>query len=446
MLPRYVPIVQPNAFLLGKHSHCGQRLDRAAAALLRQTDHSPVAFRLLQRLLRERRVRCGYFEDGNLMASTKPASYHIKNGEFPMLNWRSALGAGLMPTPLSSACLALQRGDTELARRALSAAQGTTSCATYGDAVLQDTVHQLLPGPLLELARGGSSTKQADASHQPPAAPPSWGTPSMLLAFYPDMAFVNKPAGVVSQGVQGGAHSPTRPHLLQAAPWLLEQRAQLKDMQAASTLAMDAVHPPAVRIGHRLDAPVSGVVALPLTRAGADHLRQALRVHASSHSASISKRYVALLRGPWPAGTPLSGSIRSPLPTALGKPAQDSSTRYKALGNVSLRGVTGPCAVVELQPITGRKHQLRIHCAQHLGLPILGDVRYGDAAPPKWLRGVQGADAIALHAHILHWNMFPFGTPTSGARPLPLEVVAPLPQQWSQACAESKDRRLLAKI
>src|SRR5690606_10076227 len=66
-----------------------------------------------------------------------------------------------------------------------------------------------------------------------------------------------------------------------------------------------------------------------------------------------------------------------------GKPAV---TRWKKLN------VTGKHTRVQLFPITGRTHQLRMHCAHHLGLdmPILGDDLYGTKA-----------DRLHLHAQSL---------------------------------------------
>ena len=64
---------------------------------------------------------------------------------------------------------------------------------------------------------------------------------------------------------------------------------------------------------------------------------------------------------------------RRPLPSLLryisptGKPSQ---TRYRVLERF------GGHSLVELEPLTGRTHQLRLHCA-HLGCPILGDPQYG---------------------------------------------------------------------
>ncbi|KAH7423363.1 hypothetical protein KP509_12G051200 [Ceratopteris richardii] len=59
--------------------------------------------------------------------------------------------------------------------------------------------------------------------------------------------------------------------------------------------------------------------------------------------------------------------------------AMEAVTEFRVLGR-SLYG----CTWLELHPFTGRKHQLRVHCAQALGMPILGDYKYGRQAHEKW--------------------------------------------------------------
>ena len=57
------------------------------------------------------------------------------------------------------------------------------------------------------------------------------------------------------------------------------------------------------------------------------------------------------------------------------------------------QGKAGPMALLELQPKTGRTHQLRIQCANR-GLPIVGDRTYGDFQRNKALKG----EALFLHS------------------------------------------------
>jgi 23S rRNA pseudouridine1911/1915/1917 synthase len=118
----------------------------------------------------------------------------------------------------------------------------------------------------------------------------------------------------------------------------------------------------------------------PMTRLDRDTfgivlLAKNAHIHALLQQSEVEKTYHAVVFGGFPAE---SGIIdvpiaRKPLPSLLrevradGKP---SLTRYQVLET------TENCTRVALQPVTGRTHQLRVHCA-HLGCPILGDPQYG---------------------------------------------------------------------
>ncbi|KAJ6814393.1 RNA pseudouridine synthase 3, mitochondrial [Iris pallida] len=59
--------------------------------------------------------------------------------------------------------------------------------------------------------------------------------------------------------------------------------------------------------------------------------------------------------------------------------SQEAVTEYRVLGPT----ING-CSWVELRPLTGRKHQLRVHCAEALGTPIVGDYKYGWFVHNRW--------------------------------------------------------------
>ena len=118
----------------------------------------------------------------------------------------------------------------------------------------------------------------------------------------------------------------------------------------------------------------------PLTRLDRDTFGVVLiaknsHLHALLQQSAVRKTYQARIFGclPEPEGIIDAPIDRRPLPSLLryisptGKP---SRTRYRVL----TRGKTE--SLVELEPLTGRTHQLRLHCA-HLGCPILGDPQYG---------------------------------------------------------------------
>ena len=120
----------------------------------------------------------------------------------------------------------------------------------------------------------------------------------------------------------------------------------------------------------------------PLTRLDRDTFGLVLiaknsHIHALLQQTPLRKTYQALCFGSFPMGEGIIDAPieRRPLPSLLryicetGKP---SRTRVRVLER--FEGHT----LVELEPLTGRTHQLRLHCA-HVGCPILGDPQYGTA-------------------------------------------------------------------
>lgn len=131
---------------------------------------------------------------------------------------------------------------------------------------------------------------------------------------------------------------------------------------------------------HRLDMDTSGVLLFALNEDAAASLRQQFQEH------SVKKTYIAVLETVGeipPEGVielPLSPDYderpRQKVDRAAGKP---SVTHYRVIGRSA-----GLCRV-ELHPLTGRTHQLRVHCAHSdgLGSPILGDRLYGSPSAPR---------------------------------------------------------------
>lgn len=118
----------------------------------------------------------------------------------------------------------------------------------------------------------------------------------------------------------------------------------------------------------RLDRDTFGVVLLAKNP----------HIHSLLQAGPMEKRYHALtLGGPEADSGIIDAPIaRKPLPSLLreirpdGKP---SVTEYRVLERRE------KLCKLELQPITGRTHQLRLHCA-HMGFPILGDPQYNSPA------------------------------------------------------------------
>ncbi|MBF1504852.1 MAG: RluA family pseudouridine synthase [Prevotella pallens] len=165
-------------------------------------------------------------------------------------------------------------------------------------------------------------------------------------------------------------------------------------------------------IVHRLDMATSGLLVVARNRYAHRQLQ------AQFKERTIQKRYVALLSTDLlnRVGLPKEGTISLPLcADAVDRPRQivdknkgkEAVTHYRIIGKTPLHDSYYSEAVkVELCPITGRTHQLRVHCAHSEGLacPILGDTLYG-----------KRADRLYLHAEYLA-----FTHPTTG-KPLSFE-------------------------
>ena len=157
---------------------------------------------------------------------------------------------------------------------------------------------------------------------------------------------------------------------------------------------------------HRLDRDTSGCLVL-------GRHRQALaRLGRLFASAEVDKVYWALVEGGPDldhgeidlALSPRSPDPRSWLarPDPAGKPAL---TRWRVLGRAD------GLAWLELRPITGRTHQLRVHCSE-AGWPILGDAIYG---PPGRHRGQR----LALHSRSVTVPLYPKKPPVYVEAPAP---------------------------
>jgi len=159
-----------------------------------------------------------------------------------------------------------------------------------------------------------------------------------------------------------------------------------EDKQDCLSARIQQVFPNALVV-HRLDMATSGLMVFARGEAMQRELSRMFRER------EVTKRYVALVAGvlenefgeidlplivDWP------NRPRSKVDHELGKP---SLTRYRLLG------IEGGDSRVELEPITGRTHQLRLHLAS-IGHPIIGDTLYEG----------RSAERLMLHATRLAFN------------------------------------------
>jgi len=147
---------------------------------------------------------------------------------------------------------------------------------------------------------------------------------------------------------------------------------------------------PDARIVHRLDMATSGLVLMARGDAMQRALSQAFERRA------VRKRYLAVVAGQLQGPATADGWGEIDLPLAADWPRRPMQHVDPAAGRPSLTrwrvlGQGEGWTRLELEPVTGRTHQLRVHL-QAIGHPILGDTLY---APPA----VQAcADRLLLHA------------------------------------------------
>lgn len=149
---------------------------------------------------------------------------------------------------------------------------------------------------------------------------------------------------------------------------------------------------------HRLDKATSGVLLFARSAPAAREWG------AAFERGSVTKHYLALVRG-WPAE---AGEIDYALardfelPSA-GQPRVPALTRYRRLRSfewpfsVDGKHCASRYALVEAQPLSGRRHQIRRHF-KHIAHPLIGDTTHGKGAHNRAVAQWLGAERLWLHA------------------------------------------------
>ncbi len=216
-----------------------------------------------------------------------------------------------------------------------------------------------------------------------PKDPKVTAEPSIV---YEDKRFVlvDKPAGMIVHHAKvagPGARENGEPAL---TDWLVKRYPELKHVGDEPELRPGIVH--------RLDKETSGIMIIPRDQEYFLYLKKLFQAR------EIKKTYLALVSGhpKLRSGTidaPIgirTGSIKRSIHS--GKMAKLAVTDYRVL-----RELPGNVALLEVQPRTGRTHQIRVHLAS-IGHPVVGDRLYG----PK--RPIGGAPRLMLHAMALEFT------------------------------------------
>jgi 23S rRNA pseudouridine1911/1915/1917 synthase len=166
-------------------------------------------------------------------------------------------------------------------------------------------------------------------------------------------------------------------------------------------------------IVHRLDRDTSGLLMVARTDAAQAALQQQLKARR------VKKTYVALVAGSVTAG---AGRIEAPIGRDPGHRTRMAVVAggRPATTNYRVRERFDGWTLLELDLVTGRTHQLRVHLAA-IGHPVAGDRVYGTGAAR---RGPDGLERLFLHA----WRL-ELTSPSSGRL---LRAEAPLPRELAE--------------
>jgi 23S rRNA pseudouridine955/2504/2580 synthase len=241
--------------------------------------------------------------------------------------------------------------------------------------------HRLAGGMMIRVPPlGEAPPPPARAASAPPRQQDVEALLERILYRDKDVLAIDKPAGLA---VQGGTNMSKH----------------LDGMLDA--LRFDAKERP--RLVHRLDKDTSGVLLL------GRNARSAAWLAAAFREKTARKTYWALV-----AGVPKPKRGRIDL--AVAKSGEDEEdARPAATYYTVVEQAAQKAAWLALLPVTGRTHQLRIHCAG-IATPIIGDGKYGGAA--SQLPGLEHNRKLHLHARSIALD-----TPNGGR----IAVVAPLP-------------------
>ncbi|MBT8100077.1 MAG: RluA family pseudouridine synthase [Gammaproteobacteria bacterium] len=217
----------------------------------------------------------------------------------------------------------------------------------------------------------GDEVRVPPARIREPGTPPRADLAASIAVrvLYEDkrLLVIDKPSGVAVHGGSGISHG--------VIELLRHARSDLRDLSLV----------------HRLDRETSGCLVLAKKRSA---LRE---LHAKFRDGVVEKNYLALVIGDWQLGEQL---IDAPLKVTHRKGGERhvvvSSDGKPAATRVQLSRTFGKYSLMQCAPETGRTHQIRVHL-QHLGHPIAGDDRYGDAEANRQLKKL-GLPRLFLHA------------------------------------------------
>lgn len=236
---------------------------------------------------------------------------------------------------------------------------------------------------------------------QPPLFPlPPTPVAFDVIAEEKDFLIINKPAGLMVH------HAASAPEQITLVHGLLARYPEFARFESNERPG----------IVHRLDKDTSGLLVV------ARNPQALTALAALFKSRSLEKKYHALVTG-WPekAGTydkPIGRHpVKRHLMTVGGIAPRTACTHYRVLEYFSSEASLLECTIV-----TGRTHQIRVHCAA-AGFPLVGDKTYGSSHP--------AIDRQALHAHSLAFTY----------RGVAYAYTAPYPPEFAAALARLRGKK-----
>jgi len=246
-------------------------------------------------------------------------------------------------------------------------------------------------GPTYRLAEGDELRIPPVRIAQPERnAPAPAGKPLPVIFEDDALLVVDKPAGKAVHGGSGVSFG--------VIEQLRSQRPQARLLELA----------------HRIDRETSGLLIVAKRRSALKALHDMMR------EGRVEKHYLALVAGRW---NNRLQHVKDPLLKFL-TPEGERRVRVSPEGKsahsvVRLVQRWKGFSLLDVELMTGRTHQIRVHLA-HLGFPLCGDDKYGDFAHNKVL------DGMGLKRMFLHATRLAFDHPSSGER---IELESGLPDE-----------------
>lgn len=221
--------------------------------------------------------------------------------------------------------------------------------------------HPLRPGDRVTISREGTEAKRQAA---------------LIRVVYEDdsLIVIDKPAGLLTVATEAEKTDTAFARLL----------ADLEARRAGRPVVV-----------HRLDRDTSGLLLFARSAEVRDRIQ--------ANWDAVTKTYLAVVEGtPQPAAGVIENYLAEGKSLRVRATGPDAAGAKRAVSRYRVTATRGRYSLVEVELVTGRKHQIRVHLAG-LGCPVAGDADYGAKTDP--------AGRLGLHA----WRLA-FDHPVSGTR------------------------------